>query len=725
VTPRAASRLSLETPVTYLTGVGPRRAELLKRLNIFTARDLLFHIPHRYEDASTVQPIARLRIGDDATVIGTVISKGVLPTRKGLRVFQAVVQDSSGLIEAGWPGQPFLDRTINKGDVLLLSGPVRFFHGRQLAPREFVNLGPEAEGTAEGRVLSVYPATEGLSFKVIRGLIETHLDALLPLVEEYIPAELLAQAGVPSLPDALRAVHRPTSLASALAGRARLAYEELLFVHILQRRARQIASEARDGIAFVNRKELTSKLRETLPFTLTGAQVRAVREIVADMCAPSRMHRLLQGDVGSGKTVVALFAALLAMENGYQVALMAPTELLAEQHARTLDTLLAPLGIVPVLITGSRKAKERRLAATRLESAEPLIAVGTHALVAEGTRFAKLGLAIIDEQHRFGVDQRRVLSEGGAAAARKDAAAGAGAPTGMTASLASAEAPLGALKPDVLLMSATPIPRSLALTLYGDLGVSILDERPPGRLPVTTALRPESARQRVLDFVVRQIEAGRQAYIVYPLIEESEKSSLKAATSAFEELTAGALQGKRVALLHGRLAADEKDDIMRRFRDGELDALVSTTVIEVGIDVPNATVMLIEHPERFGLSQLHQLRGRVGRGAEESYCILLGDVGEEAADRLRVVVESDDGFEIARADLRLRGMGDLFGERQSGVPTFRVADPLRDEELSEVARAGAERILAEDPTLAKPANKRMQETLRRQYGRALELFRIG
>jgi ATP-dependent DNA helicase RecG len=714
VTPRAASRLTLETPVTYLTGVGPRRAELLKRLNIFTARDLLFHIPHRYEDASTVQQIARLRIGDDATVIGTVISKGVLPTRKGLRVFQAVVQDSSGLIEAGWPGQPFLDRTINKGDVLLLSGPVRFFHGRQLAPREFVNLGPEAEGTAEGRVLSVYPATEGLSFKVIRGLIESHLDALLPLVEEYIPAELLAQAGVPSLPEALRAVHRPTSLASALAGRARLAYEELLFVHILQRRARQIASEARDGITFVNRKELTSKLRETLPFTLTGAQVRAVREIVADMCAPSRMHRLLQGDVGSGKTVVALFAALLAMENGYQVALMAPTELLAEQHARTLDTLLAPLGIVPVLITGSRKAKERRLAATRLESAEPLIAVGTHALVAEGTRFAKLGLAIIDEQHRFGVDQRRVLSEGGA---------GVASPSRSTR--ADAKAPAGVLKPDVLLMSATPIPRSLALTLYGDLGVSILDERPPGRLPVTTALRPESARQRVLDFVVRQIEAGRQAYIVYPLIEESEKSSLKAATSAFEELTAGALQGKRVALLHGRLAADEKDDIMRRFRDGKLDALVSTTVIEVGIDVPNATVMLIEHPERFGLSQLHQLRGRVGRGAEESYCILLGDVGEEAADRLRVVVESDDGFEIARADLRLRGMGDLFGERQSGVPTFRVADPLRDEELSEVARAGAERILAEDPTLAKPANKRMQETLRRQYGRALELFRVG
>ncbi|MCC7003981.1 MAG: ATP-dependent DNA helicase RecG [Gemmatimonadaceae bacterium] len=693
-----AGRLTLETPVTYLKGVGPRRAELLNRLNIFTARDLLFHIPHRYEDASTVQQIARLRVGDDATVIGTVISKGILPTRKGLRVFQAVVQDASGLIEVGWPGQPWLDRSINTDDVLLLSGPVRFFHGRQLAPREFVNLGKDADGTSGGRVLAVYPATEGLSFKQIRGLIETHLDQLLPQVEEYLPPWMLQEAKVPSLREALAAVHRPTSLASALAGRARLAFEELLFVHILHRRARQIAQQARDGITFVNKKDLTSKFREALPFQLTKAQVRSVREIVADMCAPHKMHRLLQGDVGAGKTVVAVFAALLAMENGYQVAFMAPTELLAEQHARTLDRLLAPLGIVPVLITGSRSAKERKLAATRLESGEPLIAVGTHALVAEGTKFAKLGLAIIDEQHRFGVDQRRVLMEARGAA----------------------------LKPDVLLMSATPIPRSLALTMYGDLEVSLLDERPPGREPVTTALRPESAREKVFAFVNRQIVAGRQAYVVYPLVEDSEKVALKAATSAFEELTAGALHGRRVALLHGKMGADEKDSVMRAFRDGALDVLVATTVIEVGIDVPNATVMLIEHPERFGLSQLHQMRGRVGRGAGlESFCVLLGDVGEEAMGRLQVFMDTEDGFEIAREDLRLRGMGDLFGERQSGVPTFRVADPLKDEELSEVARGVAERVLAEDPELKKPAYKAMQGILRRGYGRALELFRVG
>lgn len=697
MSPRPPARLTLETPVTYLTGVGPRRAELLKRLNIFTAGDLLWHIPHRYEDATTVRSIHSLRVGDDATVIGTVISTGILPTKRGLRVFQAVVQDASGVIEVAWPGQPWLDRQIKKEDVLLLSGPVRFFHGRQLAPREFVNLGAGADGTTGGRVLSVYGATEGLSVKVIRGLIEAHLDALLPLVEEYLPAAMLAAAGVPALRDALAAVHRPASVAAALEGRARLAFEELLFVHLLHRKARQLTRSARDGIRFVNKKALTARFREVLPFTLTKAQVRSIREIVADMCDATRMHRLLQGDVGAGKTVVALFAALLAMENDQQVAFMAPTELLAEQHARTIDRLLAPLGIVPVLLTGSRSAAERRLAATRMEGGEPCLVVGTHALVQEKTTFRSLGLAIIDEQHRFGVDQRRALAERG----------------------------MGPQKPDVLLMSATPIPRSLALTMYGDLDVSLLDERPPGRKPVTTAMRPESARAKVMAFVRAQVEAGRQAYIVYPLVEESEKIALTAATTAFEALGTGPLAGLRLALLHGRMAAEEKDEVMRRFRDGAIDVLVATTVIEVGIDVPNATVMVVEHPERFGLSQLHQLRGRVGRGAAESFCILLGDVGAEAAERLQVIVHSEDGFEIARADLAIRGMGDLFGERQSGVPTFRIADPLRDEALSDAARAAADRLVDEDPDLARPEHRRIKQVLRRGYGRALELFRVG
>jgi ATP-dependent DNA helicase RecG len=391
---------------------------------------------------------------------------------------------------------------------------------------------------------------------------------------------------------------------------------------------------------------------------------------------------------------VALFAALLALENGKQAAVMAPTELLAEQHFRTFTTLLGPLGIEPVLVTGSLKAAGRREVANRLASYEPVLAVGTHALVQQATEFAALGLAVIDEQHRFGVEQRKALGAKGEA-------------------------------PDVLLMSATPIPRSLALTLYGDLDLSVLDERPPGRQPVTTALRPESGRARVIQFVDRELEKGRQAYIVYPVIEESEKTDLKAATTEYEALASGPFAHRKVALLHGRIANDERDAIMRAFRDGAIDVLVATTVIEVGIDVPNATVMVIEHPERFGLSQLHQLRGRVGRGGEQSYCILLGDVSPEAAARLGIFTGTEDGFEIARADLRLRGMGDLFGERQSGVPTFRVADPMRDEALGDAARHAATKLLERDPTLTSPANEKLKRVLGARYSRGLELFQVG
>ena len=691
---RPGQRLFLDTSIAYLKGVGPVRAEAFRRLNVITAGDLLYHIPHRYEDASTVAPIASLEPGMQGTVIGRVISKGIIPTRRGLRIFQAVLRDDTGMIEVSWPGQPFLDRTISKGDTLLVTGAVRFFHGRQLQPREFINLGDDESGTGEGRVLSVYPATDGLSFKTIRSIIEQHLDALLPLVSEYLPDEILSTAAVPSIRDALRMVHRPTSLAEAMRGRERLAFEELFFVSLLHLRAKSLAREERRGIHFANQRQLTTKLKDALPFQLTNAQTRATREIFADMCSEHRMHRLLQGDVGSGKTIVALFAALLALENGYQAAVMVPTELLAEQHWRTMTALLAPTGVEPVLLTGSLAARERKEVAQRIAGDEPVLVVGTHALVQEATLFARLGFVAVDEQHRFGVEQRKALAAKGEA-------------------------------PDVLLMTATPIPRSLALTMYGDLDVSVLDERPPGRQPVLTAMRHESARDRVLAFVNRQIEQGRQAYIVYPVIEESEKTDLKAATTMYEMLSSGPFAERRVALLHGRIDAEERDAIMRQFRDRELDVLVATTVIEVGIDVPNATVMLIEHPERFGLSQLHQLRGRVGRGADESFCILLGDVSPEAADRLRIFCATDDGFEIARADLRLRGMGDLFGERQSGVPTFRVADPLRDEALLERARLAAEHLLGRDPDLGAPEQAGLRRVLGERYRRSLELFRVG
>ena len=689
-----SGKIYLDMPVTYLKGVGPARAEALTRLGVITARDLLFHIPRRYEDASTISPISSLEPGMDGTIIGRVISKGIIPTRRGLRIFQAVLKDDTGMIEASWPGQPFLDRTIEKGDMMLLTGPVRFYHGRQLQPREYIHLGKDDEGVNGGRVLAVYPATEGLSFKVIRGVIDAHLDTLLPLLKEYLPDDVLRLAGVPSLREAMRMVHRPQSIAEGALGRSRLAFEELLFVHILHRRANALVREKRHGIAFKNKRELTSALKQALPFTLTHAQTTALREIVADMASDRKMHRLLQGDVGSGKTIVALFAALLAMENGYQAAIMAPTELLAEQHARTLTRLLEPLGIQPVLVTGSLKSAARKGAALKLASSAPLLAIGTHALVQEAAVFGRLGFVTIDEQHRFGVEQRAALSAKGGS-------------------------------PDVLLMSATPIPRSLALTFYGDLDVSTLDERPAGRQPVTTVMRPEKARDRVLEFVARETEKGRQAYVVYPVIEESEKTDLKAATTMYEQLSAGPFAGRVVALIHGRVPADERGKIMRAFRDGKIDILVSTTVIEVGIDVANATVMLIEHPERFGLSQLHQLRGRVGRGAEASYCILLGDVGDEAAERLRIFVDTDDGFEIARADLRLRGMGNLFGQEQSGEATFRIADPVADEALNLKARAAAEILLARDPDLAARENAGIRKVMSSRYARALELFRVG
>ncbi|MGH7664992.1 MAG: ATP-dependent DNA helicase RecG [Gemmatimonadaceae bacterium] len=691
-------RIRLDMPVAYLRGVGQRRAETLRRLHITTAGDLLYHVPHRYEDASTVAPIASIEPGMQATVIGRVISKGIIPTRRGLRIFQAVVRDASGMIEVSWPGQPYMDRSIGKDDLLLLTGAVRFYHGRQLQPRETINLGRDdsdlSAGALAGRVLSVYPATEGLSFRVIRSIIDRNLDALLELLHDYLPAKIAERAGVPALRDALRMVHRPATLDEAWSGRDRLAFDELFFVQLLHRRANALARERRRGIAFTNQRRLTSALRAALPFELTHAQVRVTREIVADMCSDRRMHRLLQGDVGSGKTIVALFAALLAMENGYQAAVMAPTELLAEQHTRTIAGLVAPLGIDPVLLTGSLGARDRAAAVSRIASGDPAVVIGTHALVQHGAAFGRLGLAVIDEQHRFGVEQRAALGSKGET-------------------------------PDVLLLSATPIPRSLALTLYGDLELSVLDERPPGRLPITTVIRPESARERVLAFVRRELERGRQAYIIYPVIEESEKVDLRAATTMHGLLSEGALSGLRVALLHGRVPSDERDATMRTFREGRIDALVSTTVVEVGIDVPNASVMLVEHPERFGLSQLHQLRGRVGRGAEASYCILLGNVGDEAAERLRIFAGTEDGFEIARADLRLRGMGDLFGERQSGIPVFRIADPLRDEALNARAHEEAVRLLESDPELADAGHAALRRTLGERYSRSLDLFRVG
>jgi ATP-dependent DNA helicase RecG len=641
-----------------------------------------------------VTPLARARVGDDIAAVGRVVAKEVLPTRKGLRIFHAVLRDESGALECVWPGQAFLDRTIEVGQTLLVAGPVRFYHGRQMAPREFIVLseGEEGEGRdwGTGKVLPVYPATEGLSHKQIRALVDRHLDALIALCREILPESLRRRFALPTLPEALRAVHRPASIAEAERGRRRLALDELLDLQLMLGRARHIAKRGRLGVTFEVKRQLTTALREALPWRLTGDQRQALREITADMTAPDRMHRLLMGDVGSGKTVVALFAMLLAVENDYQAALMAPTELLAEQHQATLTSLLTPLGIVPDLLLGRLTAGEKTAVRARLRSGEARVVIGTHALMQDQVAFRRLGLVVIDEQHRFGVEQRAALIGKGSA-------------------------------PDVLLLTATPIPRSLALTRYGDLDMSVLREKPPGRGEVRTAVRTARQREKVLGFVREECRSGRQAYVVLPVIEETEKTDLRAATTMAEALRER-WPDLSVGLVHGRLRPEERDRVMEGFRAGEVQVLVATTVIEVGIDVPNATVMVIEHPERFGLAQLHQLRGRIGRGGDASHCVLMAD---RTSARLSALAATTDGFRIAELDLQERRQGDLLGQRQSGDADIRVARFPDDNDLLTVAREMARDILAEDPGLERAQHAPLKARALLRYPRAEALFRVG
>ncbi len=687
--------LHLDTPVKFLKGVGERRAEALDRLGIRTAQDLLWHLPFRYIDASSVTPLAKAEVGADVACVGRVVTKGVLPTRRGLRIFHAVLRDASGLLECVWPGQAFLDRSIEVGQTLLVAGPVRYYHGRQMQPREQVVLAdPEAEENgdlAQGKVLPVYPATEGLSHKQIRALVNRHLDQLVLLSREVMPPGLLRQLALLPIGEALRAVHRPGALAEAEQGRRRLAFDELLDLQLMLGRARLLARTGRKGIRFEIRRELTTQLRASLPWDLTDDQKQALREITGDMTSPERMHRLLMGDVGTGKTVVALFAMLLALENGYQAALMAPTELLAEQHAATVSRLLAPLNLVPDLLIGRLGPAEKDAVRGRIASGASRIVLGTHALLQERVTFHRLGLVVIDEQHRFGVEQRAAL-------------------------IGKAEGP------DVLLLTATPIPRSLALTRYGDLDLSVLRQKPPGRGAVRTTLRGPKQRERVFEFVHAACTAGAQAYVVLPLIEESERADLRAARVMAEQLT-DRWPDLSVGLVHGQLKAAERDGVMRRFRQGEIQVLVATTVIEVGIDVPKATIMVIDHPERFGLAQLHQLRGRVGRGADESHCILLSPGYTPA--RLKAFAQTEDGFRIAELDLQERQQGDLLGQRQHGSAEIRIARFPDDTELLQQARGLAQEILAKDAALEAPANAGLRARAVARYPRAEVLFRIG
>ena len=692
----------LDKPVQFLKGVGPRRAEHLQRMGILTARDLLYHVPRRYDDASTITPVALAQVGMDVTVAGEVRSKGIVPTRSGLRIFQAVIRDDSGLITCAWPGQTWVERNVREGDRILVTGPVKHFHGRQIQPREYVILEQATHTTSSpGTIFATYPASEELPQWIFRRLFELNLDTLIGQVarEEYLPAPERDDLGLMELSAALGDLHRPPTLARAETARRRLAFDELFFLGLMHASVRHHATRERPGIAFVRTNRLIRALHDSLPFRLTGAQAAVLREISADMTSPRRMNRMLQGDVGCGKTVVALFAMLLAVEGGWQAALMAPTEILAEQHASGIRQLLAGLPVELETLLGSVTGRRRERARARVASGEAHLVVGTHALIQEGVEFGSLGLAVVDEQHRFGVRQRLALGE-------RDP------------------------RPDTLLMSATPIPRSLAMTLHGELDLSTIDELPPGRRKVTTRLAGPHERAAVLREVCRHLDRGRQAYLVYPAIEESERADLVAAEAEFERLCREDLAGRRVALIHGRMKGEEKDAVMRAFQAGELDVLVATTVVEVGIDVPNATVMVVENGERFGLSQLHQLRGRVGRGREGGLCVVIaaGSADSEPGPtpRLEVFARTTDGFEIAAADLAIRGQGDFFGAQQHGRGTeLRFADIVKHEDLIRPARDRARALIDDDPQLSAAPHQVVRAQLERRYGDRTKLFGVG
>jgi ATP-dependent DNA helicase RecG len=705
-----AALAALSRPAQFVRGVGPKRAAELARFGLSTIEDVLYHLPFRYEDRRALVPLGALRVGDEATTRGEVASvRQGIAGRARRRVLEVVLRDGDTLVVLVWFNQVgYFSRRFQVGHRLLVHGRVEPPLGGgmlRLVHPEVTLLDAEEEAAGGAGILPVYEKPTAMPVGVMRRIVQGAVDEHAARVPSVIPADVARRQLLLDLGEALRRVHAPDPEADLAAlGDARspahraLVFDELLFLQ-LGLALRRNAAVAEPGTAFPASVRLVPALRAALPFAPTGAQERATSEIAADLATPHPMRRLLQGDVGSGKTLVALMAALGVIEAGAQAAIMAPTELLAEQHLATVAPLLGPLGVRAALLTGAVKGVARRETLADIAGGAIGLAVGTHALIQEGVRFARLGLAVVDEQHRFGVMQRAALQRQGTEG--------------------------GAL--DVLVMSATPIPRTLALTLYGDLAVSTLDELPPGRTPIRTELCRAARRERMYGRIRDEVAAGHQAYIVYPLVEESEKSTLRAATSMIHELEAGPLAGLRLALVHGRMKADEKDAAMRAFKAGEHDVLVSTTVIEVGIDVPNATVMAIEHAERFGLAQLHQLRGRVGRGTAPGHCILVVPdwLGEEAYQRMRVLEQTTDGFRIAEADLALRGPGDFLGTRQAGLPPFRVANLVRDTALLRAARDEAAAWLERDPDLSTPASAGLRAVLLHRWRGRLELARVG
>jgi len=704
---------NLATPIRSIKGVGPKMAETLAKKNIATVEDLLYLTPLRYEDRRRLKKISELRSGVSEVFFAELRSVTSQTTRGGRNVFEAVAFDETGTIVFKWFNfnLRFMKSSWIAGRKGVFSGEVKQFG----LLREIHH--PDVEWLADGddpleamagdplnfgRILPVYPLTAGLHQKPLRKVMKETVDSFTASAGDGLPAAIREKRGLLPLGEALRQVHFPDRDADpvmldqgATKAHRTLVFDEFFFLQLGLAKKRS-GTTLEEGIPFGVSHRYTKELLKLLPFQLTEAQRRVLSEIKTDMMTPHPMHRLVQGDVGSGKTLVALLAALVAVENGYQVAIMAPTEILAEQHFLNIHRWCDQLGVVTALVTAGMRGKAKAAALEAIAIGDAQIVIGTHAVIQEKVEFAKLGLGIIDEQHRFGVLQRGLLKKKGQ-------------------------------NPDILVMTATPIPRTLAMTVYGDLSLSVIDQMPPGRTPVETRVCRESQRQQVYRVIRDEIERGRQAYVIYPLVEESEKSDLKAATQMAEHLKNDIFPDLKVALLHGRMKPEEKEETMRSFKACETDILVATTVIEVGIDVPNATVMVIEHAERFGLSQLHQLRGRVGRGSERSRCILVAGerLSEEGRKRLEVMVETTDGFRIAEADLEIRGPGDFLGTRQAGLPEFRNASILRDGRILEEARQDAFALVADDPELMRPEHAGLRRELVRRWGGRLELAGIA
>jgi ATP-dependent DNA helicase RecG len=717
-----ASLTLLSADITAIPGVGPSVAAKLHSLGIRTVRDLLFYFPRQHRDYSKLEKIANIPFGEVTTTLGLIWEVETVRTSKGLARTIATISDETGKLRVSWFNQPYLQKQLHaaKGSYLVVTGVKQRFGNKIEFSVRSHELPEQGDLLNTGRLVPTYPLTEGLNAKSLRRFTKWVVDRYAAMIPEFLPTSVRSAGKLMPLPEAVSQMHYPENEQALKAARLRLGFDELFLIQLgMQERRSRWQREAPQGNAFkvdfnkilidieglavVSGEEAEQEediqnnqtlpgatlwsmiatgkpFEETLPFCFTEAQRRVIIEIFGDLAQSKPMCRLLQGDVGAGKTAVAAAALLMAALNGYQGAIMAPTELLAEQHAQSIGAMLEPFGIRTVLLTGSLRQRERTMGRSAIENCEAMVAIGTHALIQEDVHFARLGLVIVDEQHRFGVEQRDILRQKG-------------------------------YHPHMLVMTATPIPRTLALTVYGDLDISVIDQMPPGRQKIISRWRSGAHRDEAYRLIAQQVSEGRQAFIICPLIEESESLAVKAATVEYERLSRDVFPHLRLGLLHGSMKAAEKDLVMRRFRDGELDILVATSVIEVGIDVPNATVMVIEDADRFGLSQLHQFRGRVGRGIHQSYCyVLSADASIQAQERLEVFQMTDDGFRLAEADLKLRGPGDFFGVRQSGVPELRIAD-LSDTRLVELSRTLAAKLWESDPYLRKPEHAALRERM--------------